>query len=163
MFIDAQERLRNREELFNTAATSRKGQGQTDSTGDVTERLISQKEDEVLSNTSSRLDDFIAIGMATIADLKSFKDIMSAVSIDLGLSQDDISNMKNSLSKVNKIQYKNPTAYVLGYLAANRGSNDDLNKNTVISVFKRFLPRVSDASVHEADIVRYARLWSNME
>ena len=95
--------------------------------------------------------------------IKSFKDIMSAVSIDLGLSQDDISNMKNSLSKVNKIQYKNPTAYVLGYLAANRGSNDDLNKNTVISVFKRFLPRVSDASVHEADIVRYARLWSNME
>ena len=39
--------------------------------------------------------------------IKSFKDIMSAVSIDLGLSQDDISNMKNSLSKVNKIQYKN--------------------------------------------------------
>ena len=94
MFIDAQERLRNREELFNTAATSRKGQGQTDSTGDVTERLISQKEDEVLSNTSSRLDDFIAIGMATIADLKSQKSSLKSThksllnaATSLGISQ----------------------------------------------------------------------------
>ena len=39
----------------------------------VTERLIAQREDEVLSNTSSRLDEIISIGMATISDLRSQK------------------------------------------------------------------------------------------
>lgn len=39
----------------------------------VTERLIAQREDEVLSNTSNRLDEFISIGMATISDLRAQK------------------------------------------------------------------------------------------
>lgn len=39
----------------------------------VTERLIAQREDEVLSNTGSRLDEFISIGMATISDLRAQK------------------------------------------------------------------------------------------
>ena len=86
--------MRNREELFNTTATSRKGQTDPTATDDVTERLISQREEEVLSNTSSRLDDFISIGMATISDLKSQRSALKSThqsllnaATSLGISQ----------------------------------------------------------------------------
>lgn len=46
---------------------------EADDSNNVTERLIAQREDEVLSNTSSRLDEFISIGMSTISDLKAQK------------------------------------------------------------------------------------------
>lgn len=88
----SQERVRNREELFKTTATSRKGP--TDETEDVTERLIAQREDEVLSHTTSRLDDFISIGMATISDLRSQKSALKSTqqslfnaTTSLGISQ----------------------------------------------------------------------------
>lgn len=60
----------------------------------MTERLIAQREDEVLSNTSSRLDEFISIGMATISDLKSQKSSLKSTqkrlfdaTSSLGISQ----------------------------------------------------------------------------
>lgn len=62
--------------------------------GNVTERLIAQREDEVLSDTSSRLDEFISIGMATISDLRAQKSSLKSAQtrlIDatssLGISQ----------------------------------------------------------------------------
>lgn len=60
----------------------------------VTERLIAQKEEEVLSNTSSRLDEFISIGMSTISDLRSQKSSLKSTqkrlfdaTSSLGISQ----------------------------------------------------------------------------
>ena len=60
----------------------------------MTERLIAQREEEVLSHTSSRLDDFISIGMATISDLRSQKSALKSTqkrlfdaTSSLGISQ----------------------------------------------------------------------------
>ena len=60
----------------------------------VTERLIAQKEEEVLSNTSTRLDEFISIGMSTISDLRSQKSSLKSTqkqlfdaTSSLGISQ----------------------------------------------------------------------------
>ena len=64
--------MRNRKDLFGS-----KEDDQDDSVNpanpNVTERLIAQREDEVLSHTSSRLEEFIYIGMSTISDLKAQK------------------------------------------------------------------------------------------
>lgn len=59
-----EEHTKNREELF-------RSRHPLPPTEDVTERLVAQREDEVLSHTSSRLDDYISIGMATISDLRA--------------------------------------------------------------------------------------------
>lgn len=60
----------------------------------VTERLIAQREEEVLSNTSSRLDEFISIGMSTISDLRAQKSSLKSTqkrlfdaTSSLGISQ----------------------------------------------------------------------------
>ena len=64
------------------------------SSAGVTERLVAQREDEVLSSTSSRLDEFISIGMATISDLRSQKSTLKSsqkglfeTTSSLGISQ----------------------------------------------------------------------------
>ena len=88
IFILIQEKLRNRAELFGNK------KDEDDQTNNVTERLIAQREEEVLSNTSSRLDEFISIGMATISDLKSQKSALKSTqkrlfdaTSSLGISQ----------------------------------------------------------------------------
>lgn len=60
----------------------------------MTERLIAQREDEVLSHTSTKLDDYISIGMSTISDLKSQKNALKSTqrrlldaTASLGISQ----------------------------------------------------------------------------
>ena len=93
--------------------------------------------------------------------IKLFRDTLSAISIDLGLSQDDISFMKNKLSNVKNVDMKNPTAFVLGYLATNKGSGS-IKKSVINVVFEKFLTRVEDSSVKKADVVRYARLWTQL-
>ena len=83
-----QERVRNREELF------KHNERDEHVDTNVTERLIAQREDEVLSNTSTRLDEFISIGMATISDLRAQKSSLKSshrrlfdATASLGISQ----------------------------------------------------------------------------
>ena len=92
----------------------------------------------------------------------SFKDTMSAVAVSLSLSQSYITKMKEKADGLKNIEDRNPTAYVLGFLASNKGTSKILDKETVLNVFKQYLPQVEDKSIKEADVVRYGRLWLNL-
>ena len=70
------------------------------------------------------------------------------------VSNNDIAIMVEKSAELEYIMYKNPYAYVLGYMA-NRGG---LLKNSFQEVVKKFLPQ---EGVTEPDVLRYARLWDN--
>lgn len=88
--LHEQERKNNREELLRP----RNPINEEAKTNDLTERLLAQREDEVFSNTSSRLDEYISIGMSTISDLKNQKNALKSTqrrlldaTASLGISQ----------------------------------------------------------------------------
>jgi len=72
------------------------------------------------------------------------------------LDERDIQKMIEKSNVLPHINYKNPTAYVLGYIASNGGSRitqEQFNNSS------KLLEYVYDTSVLEPDILRYARLW----
>jgi len=73
------------------------------------------------------------------------------------LSEQDLTVMLDSVIFISKIKFLNPTAYILGYLASNRG--EKLKKEVVKNVILKDLPRIADSSVTAPDVVRYARYW----
>jgi len=90
---------------------------------------------------------------------------VQAISLDLNdkikpppLSNKDISVL--TTIPVPYYDYKNPTAFVLGYLGSTKRSGID--KRSIDYVFKEILPIVQDKSVKEADVVRYAILWESL-
>lgn len=77
------------------------------------------------------------------------------------ISQTDINNMIAVTSNIPNIQYKNATAFILGYLASNGGK--ELEKDRVNEIFEGIENRiVKEAGVYEADVIRYARLWQTL-
>ena len=81
---------------------------------------------------------------------------------DVKISEKDITEMLESAADLKYVQYKNPTAYVLGYMASNGGKK--LDKTSFDSVIKKVLPHTEDqTSVTPVDVVRYARLWQNVK
>lgn len=83
----------------------------------------------------------------------------------------DLQNIIENIKNLNTPEYKNPTAYILGYYIA-EGSEISLNQERLRRVFKmlnhsEFTDEntyiVSDKSVLEPDIIRYARLWINIK
>ena len=95
--------------------------------------------------------------------IERFKSNINAISIDLinyypDIHNNDINFMINTVSRLNKPEYKNASAYVLGYLAI-KNSGNKLNKTIIFKIFDKCLPYIQDKSVKKADIIRYARLW----
>jgi len=76
------------------------------------------------------------------------------------ISQADIDDMLEKTRFVSGLKYKNPTAYILGYVATGGGRN--LDKNNVLHVIDKILPEIpKDKGIAPADVVRYARFWKN--
>lgn len=73
------------------------------------------------------------------------------------IAESDIARMLEKISSLNKVEYKNPTAYVLGYLASTRGT--EITQSSTSNVFDKVLPSARDRSVKPEDVLRYARLW----
>lgn len=73
------------------------------------------------------------------------------------LSQDDIESMLMPIRNIKNVEHKNPTAYILGYIASQGGRS--LQHQIVEKVLKVMLPSVEDSSVKEPDVIRYARFW----
>ncbi len=83
------------------------------------------------------------------------------------LNDGAIQTIKDSVSKVFNPKYKNPLAYILGYMAITNGSIDQTKLNRIEGI----LPRVAaDRStvgqrtvvvlfITITDVVRYARYW----
>lgn len=78
------------------------------------------------------------------------------------LSEEDIDTMLVKADILEVIEHKNPTGYVLGYIAIDRRQNNKLTNSRYDYVVESILPFMEDGSVMEADIVRYARLWESM-
>ena len=67
--------------------------------------------------------------------------------------------MLEKVDNIADIQYKNPIAYILGYLASRGGQS--LRRNDVLSVINHVLPKLNnDGSVQPPDVIRYARYWT---
>lgn len=77
------------------------------------------------------------------------------------LSEDDLFDMlSKAKNDVKNIGAKNPTAFILGYIASEGGMR--MTKQNVSNVLKNILPEVGDESVSEEDVIRYARLWMSL-
>jgi hypothetical protein len=106
------------------------------------------------------------LGMNKKFDAKGhFKETVNAIAQQLRedrikLSGNDLEQLIETVDILNEPQYKNPTAYLLGYIASEGGR--DINKKNVNNVFKNVLKSVSDKSVKEEDVLRYTRLWYNL-
>jgi hypothetical protein len=96
--------------------------------------------------------------------IERFVKFVNAIALELTnenyLSEDDVKYILEKIRKVNKPEYKNPTAYILGYIATNNGGNK-INKDKLIECFN-LLDKLVDKSVTQPDIIRYARLWMNL-
>jgi hypothetical protein len=73
------------------------------------------------------------------------------------LMEDDVATITGKFSVVPHGRYKNPFAYVLGYVAT-RGSREIVDFKTA----HQELIQLKDPSVSDADVVRYARLWLSL-
>jgi len=75
---------------------------------------------------------------------------------------DDINKLcryTNMLDIINiDSKFVNPTAYILGFLATNKGRTQ-VNKKEVTDIFNK-LKLLDDDSIKKEDVIRYSRLWS---
>lgn len=75
----------------------------------------------------------------------------------ISINQITINLLVEKARKLKKVQYKNATAYILGYLASKGGR--DIEEDHVKDIFAKYLPYVKENFVRKPDIIRYARLW----
>ena len=78
---------------------------------------------------------------------------------DTDISNENIEEMIEKSTKLKYIKHKNPSGYVLGYIASNAGR--DINKKSFNNAISK-LTFIDDTSLLEPDVLRYARLWLNL-
>ena len=71
------------------------------------------------------------------------------------IHQHEIDQMISYAEKLEYIQYKNVTAYILGYMVLSRKEIDKQKFQTVTKI----LGKIDDDSVKPPDVIRYARMW----
>ena len=80
------------------------------------------------------------------------------------LNNNDLENILENIKNLDKPNLKNPSAYILGYIASDGGRNLDVeNYKKALNIIKRKKTKYSleDTSILQPDIVRYARIWIN--
>ena len=71
------------------------------------------------------------------------------------ISQHEIDQMISYAHKLEYIQYKNATAYILGYMVLTKKNIDKQKFQTVTKI----LGKLDDDSIKPPDIIRYGRMW----
>ena len=79
---------------------------------------------------------------------------------DIKISEQDITIMLEKSNKLKYVKYKNPNAYVLGYISSFSGKQ--INNKYFKYTIDKVLPYIEDASILEPDVLRYARLWLSL-
>jgi Family of unknown function (DUF5770) len=108
-------------------------------------------------NPQSRLE------RAMMDPLDRFRLYVDAISRALGnwdkrITQKDIDKMLVMAGDLDVVEYKNPTGYILGYLAT--GGGIKMDKDQFNYVIKNVLPHAEhQESVLPPDVIRYSRLW----
>lgn len=116
---------------------------------------------ELLSSGTNELRKKGSKDVVSIED--TFLKTVDAVSRRLGednlvkITKDDIESMLLKSQEIKGLKYKNPIAYILGYLASKGGR--ELEKANVLFVINKVLPEISEGGIEPADVVRYARFW----
>ena len=98
-----------------------------------------------------------------VLKFKCYVDIISRklISDNIDLRERDIENMLARVESLQYISFKNPSAYIAGYLASGGGKN--MTETSVNYCFTRVLPLIElEGGVQRPDIIRYARLWMKM-
>jgi hypothetical protein len=76
---------------------------------------------------------------------------------DIKITPQDVVNMADKSRKIIDLQYKNPLAYILGYIVSSGGRDIDKAKlKSAVEILRE------DDGVEAPDIVRYARFWKNL-
>uniref|UniRef100_A0A6C0CZN2 Uncharacterized protein n=1 Tax=viral metagenome TaxID=1070528 RepID=A0A6C0CZN2_9ZZZZ len=120
------------------------------SRGNILDNIVTDKFDR------NPYTDFVVRVNAISLDLNSFDNFTNK------LKDSDIKEMIEYAANIHNIQYKNPTAYILGYIATNGGKNID--KKKVDYLIKNVLDITMDrSSVTPPDIIRYSRFWLNFK
>ena len=98
-----------------------------------------------------------------LVKFKCYVDIISRKLIvnDIKLEEKDINIMISQVDNLKYVNFKNPSAYILGYIASSGGSN--ISESNVTYCFNSVLPFVElEAGLQLPDVIRYARLWTNL-
>lgn len=84
---------------------------------------------------------------------------INAVATSLNISDSDKIKLFDMVEsqKINNIAYRNPTAFILGYLASKDGSRV-ISKKEVEKVFD-LLALQNNPGVKNPDVIRYLRFW----
>ena len=78
---------------------------------------------------------------------------------ELGIiAEQDIQIMLEKAKKLNNVNFKNPSAYILGYISSKGGKQ--LTKIQFNYVKNTILSKIIDTSINPEDILRYSRLWT---
>jgi len=110
-------------------------------------------------------DVFDRVGMFGSEPTERFYKVAEAISLDLNerVTPSPFSDRDLELIKVTNVpfyEFKNPTAYVLGYLGSSKKRG--ITKSSIDYVFKNILPKIEDTSVKKPDVIRYSRLWETL-
>ena len=92
--------------------------------------------------------------------IEKVRAISLALASDNCLDTHNIVDLISNSSKLKNVQYKNATAYILGYIATNRGTNI-IEAKQIQFIKERIIDSkiLDDDSVTIEDVIRYARLW----
>ena len=106
------------------------------------------------------------VGRAMMEPLEKFRMYVEAICRNLNnwdsinISEISIQRMLETAAQLEAVGYKNPTAYILGFIAT--GGGQKLTKKNFDQVISQVLTHVDDDSVLQPDIIRYARLWEKL-
>ncbi len=78
----------------------------------------------------------------------------------VNISEASIQVMVEKARGLNNIEYKNPGAYILGFLGSQGGKRID--EKTVKNVIKNVLPTLGTDTILPPDVVRYSKLWLSL-
>ena len=80
----------------------------------------------------------------------------------IGLSNNDIQTLLDTSEKLKHVEHKNPSGYILGYLAT-QGGRKQISRDSLKSVWTCYQKlRRKDDTVKEPDIIRYSTLWRGL-
>ena len=102
--------------------------------------------------------------------LEKFVQSVEAIALNIDsknkitITTNDIQEMIEKASYLQHVEHKNPSAYILGFLATKGGTQklvtEEGNKKLYEQIIEKALPLVDlDASVFPEDVIRYSRLW----
>jgi hypothetical protein len=76
------------------------------------------------------------------------------------INEDELVSILLKIKEIKNVGCKNPTAFILGYIASKGGSK--ITKNSANKVFEILRKLDNRDSIKEADCIRYARYWMTL-